>query len=112
MGHVTQPITITIVGMISVVLGFVAAKPNYLYIMGIGFVIIAFWLVVVAAVLQFISFTTVSGLLGFLAWSYLVIYCSIYACVIFLFMDVGKKASKGFMHERILSAANRRKNGN
>lgn len=77
--------------------------------MGVGFVIIAFWLVVVAGALKFMTFTTVAGLLGFLAWSYLIIYCSIYACVIFLFMDVGKRASKGFLHEQILSAVNKDK---
>jgi len=75
--------------------------------MGVGFVIIAFWLIVVVAALKFITFTTLAGLFGFLAWSYLIIYCSIYACVIFLFMDVGKKASKGFLHEQILSAVDK-----
>jgi len=70
-------------------------------------VIVAFWLIVVAAAVPFIEFNTIAGLLGFLAWSYLIIYCSIYACVLFLFMDVGKKTSKGHIHEYILNAARR-----
>ena len=70
--------------------------------MGVGVVIVGFWLIVVGAAIPLVQFTSVSAFLQFLAWSYLIIYCSIYVCVLLLFTDLRRTKKTTYFYQEIL----------
>ena len=64
-----------------------------------GLVVITLWVTVVAFLLPYLEFESLKGLISFFAWSYLVVFCSFYLCILALFSDRKSPSEKKHFHE-------------
>lgn len=68
--------------------------------MGLAFIMLLFWIQLMFIVVPQMGFVSLWSLLYFLAWAFLVTYCSFYMCILILFS--GRKRKDQYWHEMFL----------
>ena len=72
-----------------------------------GYIVIVIWLTLINILFPHLSFTSLSGYLNFIAYSYLVVFCSYYLSFLLLFSDRASRRKPKYFHEYLIQSDHR-----
>ena len=73
-----------------------------------GYIVIVLWLTLVNLVFPHLQFTSLSSYLNFIAYSYLVVFCSYYLSFLLLFKDRASRKKPKYFYEYLLESERHR----